>query len=94
MKVLLQLIPNLREAIPVPTQAHLFSLAKAEPFRDAYSLRYLVGERLSMLQDISSDSVELVEGFDDLLDAGRDRDTLSLLGCHGSSLVHLVGLTL
>ena len=53
-----------------------------------------MSDRLSVFQDISSHEVELVEGFDDLLDHARDRSSLPLLFRYSSGLVHLTGLTL
>ena len=55
---------------------------------------YLMSNRLSVFQDVSSHEVELVEGFDDLLDHAWDRSSLPLLFRYSSGLVYLTGLTL
>ena len=53
-----------------------------------------MSDRLSVFQDVSSHEVELVEGFNDLLDHAWDRSSLPLLFRYSSCLVHLTGLTL
>ena len=50
--------------------------------------QYLMRERVSVLQDIFNDQVELVEPLDDLLDNVRNRKGFPLFCCHGNSLVH------